>query len=40
MKKTILLFVLLLSCSDKEMTLDEEMEVEIWNQINGYKSWD
>ena len=38
-KKKILLFVLLLSCSEKEMTLDEKMAVGVWDEINGYKSW-
>ena len=38
-KKKILLFVLLLSCSEKEMTLDEKMAVGVWDEINGYESW-
>ena len=38
-KKKILLFVLLLSCSEKEMTLDEEIAVGVWDEINGYESW-
>ena len=39
MKKRILLIVLLLSCSEKEMTLDEEMAADICDEINGYESW-
>ena len=39
MKKGILLIVLLLSCSEKEMTLDEEMAVDLWDEINGYETW-
>ena len=29
----------MLSCSEKEMTLDEEMAADIWGEINGYESW-
>ena len=40
MKKGILLIVLLLSCSEKEMILDEEMALDIWGEINGYEPLD
>ena len=35
-KKILLLFF---SCSEKEMTLDEEIAVGVWDEINGYESW-
>ncbi len=37
-KKKILL-LLFFSCSEKEMTLDEEIAVGVWDEINGYESW-
>ena len=39
MGKIIFLFILMISCSEKELNPDEEMAIEIWDEIKGYESW-